>query len=104
MFFSKPISALRFEDLEEFCKKFHENARVEYKSTFDDSVNDSVKRKLANVLSSFANSYGRILIIGINVPAGVPQERSKSKLNRLLSKSLPVSPLVSKTEPKNFSS
>ena len=69
MLFSKPISDLRFEDLEEFCKKFHENTRVEYKSTFDDSV----KRKLAKVLSSFANSYGGILIIGINAPAGVPQ-------------------------------
>jgi hypothetical protein len=44
--------------------------RVEYKSTFDDNV----KRKLPKVLSSFANSYGGILIIGINAPAGAPQE------------------------------
>ncbi len=70
MLFSKPISDLRFEDVEEFCKRFHENTRVEYKSTF----NDDVKRKLPKVLSSFANSYGGILIVGINAPAGVPQE------------------------------
>jgi len=70
MLFSKPISDLTFEDVEEFCKRFRENTRVEYKSTF----NDDVKRKLPKVLSSFANSYGGILIIGINAPAGAPQE------------------------------
>ena len=70
MLFSKPISDLTFEDVEEFCKRFRENIRVEYKASFDDSV----KRKLPRVLSSFANSYGGILIIGINAPAGIPQE------------------------------
>lgn len=70
MLFQKPISDLTFEDIEEFCKRFKENTRVEYKSTFDDSV----KRKLPKVLSSFANSYGGILIIGINAPAGQPRE------------------------------
>lgn len=70
MLFLKPISALTFEDVEEFCRRFHENVRVEYKYTFDDSV----KSKLPKVLSSFANSWGGILIIGINAPAGVPQE------------------------------
>src|SRR5208282_680513 len=68
MLFSKPILNLDFDDIEEFCKRFNENLRVEYKSSFDDSV----KRKLPNVLSSFANSYGGILIIGVNAPAGVP--------------------------------
>src|SRR6266849_228405 len=70
MLFSKPIVDLKFDDVEEFCKRFKENTRVEYKSTFDDSV----KKKLPKVLSSFANSYGGILIIGINAPAGAPQE------------------------------
>jgi hypothetical protein len=70
MLFPKPISDLAFEDVEEFCQRFKENVRVEYKSTFDDSV----KKKLPKVLTSFANSYGGILIIGINAPAGVPQE------------------------------
>jgi len=70
MLFWKPISTLEFGDVEEFCKRFNENIRVEYKSTFDDSV----KSKLPKVLSSFANSYGGILIIGISAPAGVAQE------------------------------
>jgi hypothetical protein len=70
MLFSKPIADLTFEDVEEFCNRFRENIRVEYKSTFDDSV----KKKLPRVLSSFANSYGGILIIGINTKDGIPRE------------------------------
>jgi hypothetical protein len=70
MLFSKPIADLRFEDVEDFCRRFHENIRVEYKSTFDDSV----KRKLPRTLSSFANSYGGILVIGVNAAGGIPQE------------------------------
>jgi hypothetical protein len=70
MFFSKPISDLTFEDVEEFCRRFQENIRVEYKSTFDDRV----KNKLPKTLSSFANSYGGVLIVGISASAGVPRE------------------------------
>lgn len=70
MLFPKPISDLTFGDIKEFCERFNENTRVEYKFTFDDSV----KRKLPKVLSSFANSYGGILIVGVNAPAGVPLE------------------------------
>jgi hypothetical protein len=70
MFFSRPISDLTYEDVEEFCGRFQENIRVEYKSTFDNNV----KNKLPRVLSSFANSYGGVLIIGVVAPAGVPQE------------------------------
>jgi hypothetical protein len=70
MLFLKPIADLTFEDVEEFCKRFRENIRVEYKSTFDDSV----KKKLPKVLSSFANSYGGILIVGVVASSGVAQE------------------------------
>jgi len=70
MLFLKPIADLTFEDVEEFCKRFRENIRVEYKSTFDDSV----KKKLPRVLSSFANSYGGLLIIGVKTNSGVPVE------------------------------
>jgi hypothetical protein len=56
--------------VEEFCKRFHEGLRVEYKSTFDSNV----KRKIPRVVSSFANSYGGILIVGVNAVDGVPQE------------------------------
>jgi predicted HTH transcriptional regulator len=68
MLFTKSISTLNFEDVEEFCARFREDIRVEYKSTFDNSV----KAKLPKILSSFANSYGGILIIGIDAPAGAP--------------------------------
>jgi len=70
MFFSKPISDLSHKDVEEFCKRFREGLRVEYKSTFDASV----KKKLPRVVSSFANSYGGILVVGINTSKGIPQE------------------------------
>jgi hypothetical protein len=69
MLFAKSISNLNFEDVEEFCARFHEDIRVEYKSTFDNNV----KAKLPRVLSSFANSYGGILIIGIDAPSGAPR-------------------------------
>ncbi len=32
MLFMKPISDLTFEDVGEFCRRFHENIRVEYKT------------------------------------------------------------------------
>jgi hypothetical protein len=70
MLFSKPIAVLTYEDVEEFCKRFHEGLRVEYKSTFDSNV----KRKIPRAVSAFANSYGGILIVGINAIDGVPQE------------------------------
>src|SRR5437870_11576893 len=68
--FAKPVSNLKFEDVEEFCDRFHEGIRIEYKSTLDNSV----KSKLPKVVSSFANSYGGILIIGIDAPSGVPRK------------------------------
>ena len=70
MLFLKPIADLALEDIEEFCKRFRENIRVEYKSTFDDNV----KKKLPKVLSSFANSYGGVLVIGVKTNSGVPVE------------------------------
>ena len=68
MLFAKSISNLNFEDVEEFCARFHEDIRVEYKSTFDNSV----KAKLPKVLSSFANSYGGILDHRYRCPRGCP--------------------------------
>jgi hypothetical protein len=69
MLFSRNISELAHQDIEEFCKRFRENTRVEYKSTFDHSV----KRKLPKILSSFANSYGGVLVVGVNASNGVPE-------------------------------
>lgn len=70
MLFSKPIADLTSSDVEEFCRRFREGLRIEYKSTFDNNV----KQKLPRTLSSFANSYGGILIIGVLAKDGVPQE------------------------------
>jgi hypothetical protein len=68
--FLKSLTELLTEDVEHFCRTFQENIRVEYKSTFDESV----KNKLPRVVSSFANSYGGILIIGVNARNGTPEE------------------------------
>jgi hypothetical protein len=70
MLFSQSISELKTADVEEFCSRFREGLRVEYKSTFDTNV----KSKIPRVISSFANSYGGILVIGVNAQNGTPQE------------------------------
>jgi hypothetical protein len=64
------ISDLEHQDLEEFCARFTENIRVEYKSTFDQNV----KKKLPRVVSAFANAYGGVLIIGVKASNGVPEK------------------------------
>ena len=56
-------------DIRAFCAQFNEGIRVEYKGTFDDNV----RRALPKVVSSFANSLGGVLIIGVNAVDGVPQ-------------------------------
>lgn len=57
------------DDVRAFCRRFDEGIRVEYKSTFDDNV----RRALPKVVSSFANSLGGVLIVGVNTRDGVPQ-------------------------------
>jgi len=56
-------------DIRSFCAQFNEGIRVEYKSRFDDNV----RRALPKVVSSFANSVGGVLVIGVNAADGVPQ-------------------------------
>src|ERR1035438_7581929 len=70
MLFPKPISDLEHKDVEEFCARFTENIRVEYKSTFDTNV----KKKLPRVVSAFANTHGGVLIIGIKASNGVAEK------------------------------
>ena len=53
-----------------FCARFNEGLRVEYKSAFDNNV----RRSLSKIVSSFANSLGGVLIIGVNALNGVPRE------------------------------
>lgn len=57
-------------DIRAFCAKFNEGLRVEYKSNFDDNV----RRSLPKIVSSFANSLGGVLIVGVNAVNGVPQQ------------------------------
>lgn len=52
-----------------FCAQFDEGLRVEYKRTLDENV----RRNLPKVLSSFANSLGGLIVIGVNATNGVPQ-------------------------------
>jgi len=65
MLFNKPISDLNIDDISTFCKTFDENIRVEYKANLN-----SVRNNLVKVLSSFANSYGGVLIIGVKSEGG----------------------------------
>ena len=77
--FRKPINEITFEDVESFCKERSEGVRVEYKQDLD------VKKHIPKVVSSFANTYGGVFLIGVkadnttNMPifpiAGIPNRR-----------------------------
>jgi schlafen family protein len=66
LFVDRPITV---EHVRAFCDNFTEGLRVEYKATFDGNVRD----KIAKVISSFANSQGGVLVIGVSALNGVPQ-------------------------------
>lgn len=66
LFLHPPTTA---DEVRAFCEKFNENIRVEYKSDLDASV----RRVVPKVLSSFANSLGGVLVIGVNAQNGVPR-------------------------------
>src|SRR5580692_3357775 len=58
------------EDIRSFCARFNEGLRVEYKANLDEAV----RRALPKVISSFANSLGGVVVVGVNALNGVPQE------------------------------
>ncbi|HEX4001028.1 MAG TPA: ATP-binding protein [Candidatus Acidoferrales bacterium] len=66
IFIERPITV---ENIRDVCARFNEGLRVEYKSNFDASVRD----QLPKIVSSFANSQGGVLIVGIRAVNGVPQ-------------------------------
>lgn len=66
LFIERPIILAHVRD---FCGKFNEGLRVEYKRDFDANV----REKLPKVISSFANSHGGVLVIGVNTVNGAPQ-------------------------------
>lgn len=61
--FTKPAPEIQPSDIEAFCDSLSEGVRVEYKSelTTDD---------IPKIISSFANSQGGVLLIGINAKDG----------------------------------
>lgn len=70
MLFIKNLDEINQEDIITFCNKYSEGIRVEYKSNFDGNV----RNKISKVVSSFANSYGGILILGVKTENGIPIE------------------------------
>jgi Putative DNA-binding domain len=66
LFIDRPITV---EHVKNFSATFSEGLRVEYKANFDGNV----REKIAKVVSSFANSQGGVLVIGVNTLNGVPQ-------------------------------
>ena len=58
--FTKPIDEITFEDVQSFCTEWAESVRVEYKSDIEE-----VKGTIPKIVSSFANTYGGILLIGV---------------------------------------
>lgn len=70
MLFLKPRNQLTVEDIRAFCRRFDEGIRVEYKQDFGQGVRD----KIPKVVSSFGNSYGGALVIGVKTNKGKPVE------------------------------
>jgi len=56
--FTKPVTDLKFSDVESFCKTYGENVRVEYKQEIP-------KGDIPKTISAFANTLGGILILGV---------------------------------------
>src|SRR5216683_770225 len=65
IFLQRPITVQHIRDV---CARFNEGLRVEYKSTFDASV----RAQLPKIVSSFANSQGGVLVVGVPAVKGVP--------------------------------
>lgn len=55
--FNKNISEIEYSDVQTFCESFGEGVRVEYKS--------ELIKNLPKVISSFANTQGGVLLIGV---------------------------------------
>lgn len=66
LFIERPILVAHVRD---FCARFNEGLRVEYKRDFDPSV----REKLPKIVCSFANSHGGVLILGVRTVNGVPE-------------------------------
>lgn len=69
MLYTKPINEITYQDVVGFCSEGHsEGFILEYKHDFTSLSNE----KLAKTVAAFANTYGGILVIGIDAPSGKP--------------------------------
>jgi hypothetical protein len=65
-----PKTPRNAEEVRAFCRHFTEGIRVEYKSTFDQNV----RNKIPTIISSFANSLGGVLVVGVETDNGASRE------------------------------
>ena len=56
--FTKPIDEITYQDVESFCQQWSEGVRIEYKQKIV---------HVPKIVSSFANTYGGIFLIGVEV-------------------------------------
>ncbi len=69
MLYTKKISDISYQDVVNFCDKGHqENSILEYKRDFLSFTNE----KLSKTIASLANTFGGIIIIGVDAPKGKP--------------------------------
>ena len=70
MFFNKPIKEIKFNDVLSFCElKTKENFALDYKEEFP--------KNLEKTIASFANTYGGLIIIGVEENDGKPVDKPK---------------------------
>lgn len=66
---TKPINDINFQDVLDFCEqKTPENFTLDYKRKLPSN------EKLAKLIAAFANTYGGVIVVGINAPKGIPNE------------------------------
>jgi len=69
MLYTKPINDITFQDVLDFCEQeIPENFRLDYKRELP------TNEKLAKLISAFANTYGGVIVVGINAPKGTPNK------------------------------
>jgi len=62
--FTKPINEIAIDDVEVFCKQdVGEGVRLEYKNDFSGK---NANRQIAKEIAAFANTYGGLLLIGVD--------------------------------------